>query len=250
MPWDRYLNSYWNYIGVRVFVVWSESLLSAWIRIGSLATHVAYSEDWAWAERKPRLILVFAVCTGGFFLFRLSHDKLTIQLSNVVFYKIILITCFYAHQMGTTLDAVILGTKKDESRHDKTNKMRVRPEKIQISLGIRPVWSESSLSAWRKLGSLATHWVQSEDSNQTGRMPRLIWVFPGRTLILLVLSCHGSDVVRNLFMLYVYSVPNQNWWRFLSFCHQSIADFGYRSNLLDLTNREVEKSYLYGYVYL
>ena len=29
--------------------------------------------------------------------------------------------------------------------------------------GIRPVWSESSLSAWRKLGSLATHWVQSED---------------------------------------------------------------------------------------
>ena len=25
------------------------------------------------------------------------------------------------------------------------------------------VWSESSLSAWRKLGSLATHWVHSED---------------------------------------------------------------------------------------
>ena len=32
----------------------------------------------------------------------------------------------------------------------------VRPAKPQISLGIRPVWSESSLSAWRKLGSLAT----------------------------------------------------------------------------------------------
>ena len=29
--------------------------------------------------------------------------------------------------------------------------------KTQISLGIRPVWSESSLSAWRQLGSLATH---------------------------------------------------------------------------------------------
>ena len=38
------------------------------------------------------------------------------------------------------------------------------------------VWSESSLSAWRKLGSLATHWAHSEDSGQTGRMPRLIWV--------------------------------------------------------------------------
>ena len=41
--------------------------------------------------------------------------------------------------------------------------MSVRPAKTQISLGIRPVWSESSLSAWRKLGSLATHWAQSDD---------------------------------------------------------------------------------------
>ena len=40
----------------------------------------------------------------------------------------------------------------------------VRQAKTQISLGIRLVWSESSLSAWRKLGSLATHWA-----------PRLIW---------------------------------------------------------------------------
>ena len=71
----------------------------------------------------------------------------------------------------------------------------VRPAKTQISLGIRPVWSESSLSAWRKLGSLATHWAHSEDSGQTGRMPRLIWVFAGRTLILLVLSCRGSYIV-------------------------------------------------------
>ena len=39
----------------------------------------------------------------------------------------------------------------------------VRPAKTQISLGIRPVWSESSLSAWRKLGLLATHWAHSED---------------------------------------------------------------------------------------
>ena len=33
----------------------------------------------------------------------------------------------------------------------------------------------------------------SEDFDQTGRMPRLIWVFAGRTLILLVLSCRGSN---------------------------------------------------------
>ena len=51
-----------------------------------------------------------------------------------------------------------------ELPHDKTNNMTVCPVKTQISLGIGPVWSESLLSAWRKLGSLATHWVHSEDS--------------------------------------------------------------------------------------
>ena len=39
-----------------------------------------------------------------------------------------------------------------EPTHDKTNNMTVGPAKSQISLGIRPVWSESSLSAWRNLG--------------------------------------------------------------------------------------------------
>ena len=55
-----------------------------------------------------------------------------------------------------------------------------------------PVWSESSLSAWRNLGPLTTHWAHSEDTDQTGRMPRLIWVFAGHTATLLVLSWGGS----------------------------------------------------------
>ena len=59
----------------------------------------------------------------------------------------------------------------------KPTKSSVRPVKTKISLGIRPIWSESSLSTWRKLGSLATHCVHSEDAEQTGQMPRLIWVF-------------------------------------------------------------------------
>ena len=44
----------------------------------------------------------------------------------------------------------------------------------QISLNIRPVWSESSLSAWGNIG-------RSEDSDLTRRMPRLIWVVAGHT---------------------------------------------------------------------
>ena len=71
----------------------------------------------------------------------------------------------------------------EDSRHEpsmtKPTKWHVHPARTQISLGIHPVWSESSLSAWRKLGSLATHWAHSEDSDPTGRMPRLIWDFAG-----------------------------------------------------------------------
>ena len=76
---------------------------------------------------------------------------------------------------------VHLALSWNEPLMTKPTKWHLRPTQTQISLGIRPVWSESSLSAWRKLGSLATHWALSEDSDQTGRMPSLIWVFAGRT---------------------------------------------------------------------
>ena len=66
-------------------------------------------------------------------------------------------------------------------RITKPTKWYVRPAKTQISLGIRPIWSEFSLSAWRTIGSLATHWAHSEDSDQIERMSRLTWVFGGRT---------------------------------------------------------------------
>ena len=41
------------------------------------------------------------------------------------------------------------------------------PTKMQISLGICPVWSESSLSVWRNTGSSAIQWAQCKDSDQT-----------------------------------------------------------------------------------
>ena len=64
----------------------------------------------------------------------------------------------------------------------------MRPAKTQISLGIYKVWSESLLSAWRKLGSLATHWAHSEDSDQTGRMHGYFVGFVTRWLICLQFS--------------------------------------------------------------
>ena len=96
--------------------------------------------------------------------------------------------------------------------------MTVRPAKTQNSLGIRPVWSESSLSAWWKLGPLATHWVHSEDSDQTGRMPRLIWVFTGRALILLVLSCRGSNCCKFNFWICLRRSNYYYFYLFVCLC--------------------------------
>ena len=61
-----------------------------------------------------------------------------------------------------------------EPQHDKTHKMTVRPAKTQMSLDIRPVFSESSLCAHFVAKKPSFLHADSEDSDQTWRMPRLI----------------------------------------------------------------------------
>ena len=87
----------------------------------------------------------------------------------------------------------------------KPTKWHVLPAKTQNSLGIRTVWSESSLCAQLVAKDPRFLHADSEDSDQPGRMPRLIWVFAGRTVILLVLSWGGSVMVFDL-----YPVPWRN----------------------------------------
>ena len=90
----------------------------------------------------------------------------------------------------------------------KPTKWLVRPSKTQISLGIRPVWSDSSLCALRVSKKRFLH-VDSEDSDQTGQMPRLIWVFAGHT-------CHFVAFVMRLLILLVLLVnlqPEENTYR-------------------------------------
>ena len=62
------------------------------------------------------------------------------------------------------LDTFLLIVKPHEPQHDKTNKMSVRPAKTQISLGIRPVWSESLLCA---------QWVAKDPKLSACRQRRL-----------------------------------------------------------------------------
>ena len=65
----------------------------------------------------------------------------------------------------------------------KPSKWHVRPVKTQVNLGIPP-------SLIRVFAVCIN--VHSEDSNQTGWMPRLIWVFTGCIFIFLVLSWGSS----------------------------------------------------------
>ena len=90
----------------------------------------------------------------------------------------------------------------------------VRPVKIQISLYIRTVWSESSLDAfWIAKDAKFLH-ADSEDSDQTTRMR--IWVFVRR-------SPEGTfshvAVVR---VLHYENTPIQIYWKF---CHQKNENF-------------------------
>ena len=96
----------------------------------------------------------------------------------------------------------------NEPRREKTNNVVVRPAQTQINLGICLVWPDSLLSAQTVAKGLSYLNADSEDSDQTGRMPRLIWVCAGRTTTLLVLSCRGSNVkVQLLFIMICIKTP-------------------------------------------
>ena len=138
-------------------------------------------------------------CTFSIY-FRLSGIQVDSNLSNwldVVKFIIVI------REMGSWTGSLLckLNEREEKSAHVMWNiiwaaswqtptRWHVRPAKILISLGIRPVWSESSMSAWWKLGSLATHWVHSED-----------WAFVGRTLTLFVLSRGGSIRMSSVYVI-------------------------------------------------
>ena len=63
---------------------------------------------------------------------------------------------------------------RNEPPHNKTNNVAVRPAKTLIRLGGYPVRSEYSLCAQCVAKNPIFLHADSEDSDQTGRMPRLI----------------------------------------------------------------------------
>ena len=81
-----------------------------------------------------------------------------------------------------------------------------RPAKTQISLDIRPIWSESSLCAQWVTKVPSFRHADKEDSDQTGRMPMLIWVLAGRTVCWF---CYAAAHFQKLFSV---NVADGNLW--------------------------------------
>ena len=90
-------------------------------------------------------------------------------------------SAYYMYMYNETIRVLLKQKVTSESvNRDKTiyiwaaawqnQQIDVRTVRTLIGLGIRPVSSESSLSAWRKLVSLATQWMPSKDSDQTNGM--------------------------------------------------------------------------------
>ena len=68
---------------------------------------------------------------------------------------------------------------RNKPKHDYTLIWATSWQNQQVT--VRPVWSESSLCAqWVPKDPSFLH-ADSKDSDQTGQMPRLIWVFAGCT---------------------------------------------------------------------
>ena len=82
--------------------------------------------------------------------------------------------------------------------HDKTNKMACAPREDSAS-----AQSDQSLRCPHEESLGPTYWAHSDECDQSGRLPRLIRVFTGRTVILLVLSWGGSFSVSGLLQTHI-----------------------------------------------
>ena len=117
------------------------------------------------------------------------HSLISIRYTHILYIFVRFVCCSPRILVRTSMNLIRIGILVFAceiyviwaASHDKTNKMTVRTAKTQISLGIRPVWSESSPCAqWVAKDQSFLH-AGSEDSDHTGRMLRLIRVFTGRT---------------------------------------------------------------------
>ena len=119
------------------------------------------------------------------------------------FSKLIAVTCLSLLSAWCKLQNLrhlsTVNCSPNKPAHDKTRKWRApNKDSDQISLRILTVWSEFSLCAhWVAKDPIRLH-ADSEHSDQTLWVHRLIWVFAGRTdhLVFVVLYHNNYDIIR------------------------------------------------------
>ena len=88
-------------------------------------------------------------------------------------------------------------TAFQKSRKDLSHNITKPTKWVCAQRRLRSAWASTQSDQSFRCQHEEKAWVfsylisASEDSDQTGQMPRLIWVFPGRTVTLLVLSCRN-----------------------------------------------------------
>ena len=152
---------------IRVFAVRMEK---AWVLSYTLSAQRRLWSDWADAQTDLRLRLAYTHFVG--FVMWWFKWTAMIRRSNSA-------PCFMTPNRKQS-DTLCDGCKWASSRENLSSGFATR---VDLNRPAQP----------QKLGFLAIHWAHSEDSDQTGWTPRLIWVFAERTVILLVLSWRGSN---------------------------------------------------------
>ena len=160
------------------------------------------------------ICMVILCCTSCLFLLHFRHDLcvdfiLYITICMVILYCMSHLFFFFSdipwflhkhsyhqpyhpdhcyHLYGDSILYVTLHQSKPKTQTKDVHACTHRANcgKLYSSLYKFKRWDAS----WQNQQNECAH---SEDSDQTGRMPRLIWVFAGRITTLLVLSCRGSN---------------------------------------------------------
>ena len=151
----------------------------AWVLIYPFSTQRRLLS--AWADAQAELILRWAhsYCVG--FIMRRLRCLLAAQRRWEIYPSAKLLFELYLSAYNIVIISIFSYISR--SMIKQTN-WPLREAKTQISLGTRPFWLESSLCAQWTAMDLRLLRADSEDSDQTGPMPRLIWVFaasPGCT---------------------------------------------------------------------
>ena len=134
------------------------------VAVWSGSTPLQEQSDQGLHHSRSSLIRVYTVC-HSVCIFWMHYSMIKPQCSN---FRVITANFSGVRIFRIFRVIVFVLYEKYEPRHDKTNKMTVHPAKSQISLGICPVWSESSLCAqWVATDPSFLH-ADSEDSDQTG----------------------------------------------------------------------------------